>query len=148
MGQYSTTASTATLYTHGIGAGVQTEHFRNGLYLGFGTEDGGNFGGGRDTLLRYELSWQCVWIPLGPTRILSPHAGFRLGGMGVKSERWTGGSLKPGVALAAQVGLDLQIIRSFLLTAGVGYDANLGPDLGPTASTSGFAADLGGTLRF
>jgi hypothetical protein len=148
MMQYSTTTSTATLYTHGIGAGVQTEHFRNGLYLGFGTEYGGAFAGGTDTLLRYEVSWQCVWIPLGPTRTLSPHVGFRLGGMGVKSERWTGGSLKPGLALAAQAGLDLQLVRWFILTGGFGYDANLGPDLGPTASTSGFAADFGGTLRF
>jgi hypothetical protein len=68
--------------------------------------------------------------------------------MGVKSERLTGGSLKPGVVLAPQAGLDLQISRWFLLTGGLGYDANLGPDLGPTASTSGFAADFGGMIRF
>jgi hypothetical protein len=148
MGQYSTTSTTATLYTHGIGVGLQTQNFRNGLYLGFGTEYGGVFGAGTDTLLRYEVSWQCVWIPMGPTRILSPHVGFRLGGMGVKSERLTGGSLKPGVVLAAQAGLDLAISRWFLLTGGLGYDANLGPDLGPTASTSGFAADFGGMIRF
>jgi hypothetical protein len=79
---------------------------------------------------------------------LSPHAGFRVGGMGVKSERLTGGSLKPGIALAAQAGVDLQVVRWFLLTGDFGYDANLGPDLGPTATTSGFAVDFGGVVRF
>jgi hypothetical protein len=148
MGNYSTTNGTATLYTHGLGIGLQTQHFRNGVYFGFGTEFGGNFGTGTDTLSRYELSWQSVWIPLGPLSILSPHAGIRLGGMGVKSERLTGGSFKPGVVLAALAGVDLQITRWFLLTGDAGYDANLGPDLGPNASISGFAANLGGTIRF
>jgi len=79
---------------------------------------------------------------------LSPHVGFRLGGMGVKSERLTGGSFKPGVVIAPQAGLDLQIVPQLVLDADIGYDANLGPDLGPNASISGFALNLGATARF
>jgi hypothetical protein len=151
MLHYATTESPGsggTLYTHGLAVGLQSQYFKNGVYLGFGTEFGGVFGSGTDTLLRYEVSWQCIWAPLGPRRILSPHIGFRLGGMGVKSERLTGGSLKPGVALAALGGFDLEISRWFVLTGGIGYDASIGPDLGPTASVSGFALDFGGAVRF
>jgi hypothetical protein len=80
--------------------------------------------------------------------ILSPYVGFRLGGMGVKSERLTGGSLKPGVVVAPMAGLDVQMNRWVLVTGGIGYDANIGPDLGPNASISGFAFDLGAAVRF
>jgi hypothetical protein len=151
MGQYATTSgpgSAGTLYTHGVTVGRQTDHFKNGVYLGFGTEYGGPFGSGTDTLLRYELSWQSIWAPLGPMHILSPYVGFRLGGMGVKSERLTGGSLKPGVVVAPMAGLDVQMNRWVLVTGGIGYDANIGPDLGPNASVSGFAFDLGAAVRF
>jgi hypothetical protein len=144
----TTTPGTGTLYTHGVGVGRQTDHFKNGLYFGFGTEDGGPFGTGADTLLRYELSWQCLWVPLGPMHVLTPYVGFRLGGMGVKSERLTGGSLKPGVVVAPMAGLDVQVLRWVVLTGGIGYDANIGPDLGPNASVSGFAFDLGAAVRF
>ena len=151
MMNYATTANPGpggTLYTHGLGVGAQTEHFKNGVYLGFGTEFGGAFGAGTDTLLRYELSWQCLWNPLGSEAWLTPQIGFRLGGMGVKSERLTGGSLKPGVVVAVLSGLNLQISRWVSLSGGIGYDANLGPDLGPTASVSGYSVDFGGALRF
>jgi hypothetical protein len=43
-------------------------------------------------------------------------------------------------------GLGLQL-GPLDLTAGMGYDANLGPDLGPNASVSGYSFDLGATLR-
>ena len=148
---YATTESpgaAGTIYTHGLAIGLQKGNFKNAVYLGFGTEDGGVFGSGTDTLLRYELSWQFIWAPLGPMRTLSPHLGFRVGGMGVKSERLTGGSLKPGVVLAPLAGIDLVVARWIVLTAGMGYDANIGPDLGPKASISGFALDFGGTVRF
>ncbi len=79
---------------------------------------------------------------------MSPQVVFRIRGMGVKSERLTGGSLKPGVVLAALTGLDLQVQRRFVLTGGIGYDANLGPDLSPSASISGFSLDLGTRVRF
>ena len=151
MGNYATTTSpgaSGTLYTHGLAVGAQTEHFKNGVYLGFGTEFGGAFGAGTDTLLRYELSWQCLWNPLGSEALLTPQIGFRLGGMGVKSERLTGGSLKPGVVVAVLGGLNLQISRWVSLSGGIGYDADLGPDLGPTASVSGYSVDFGGALRF
>ena len=151
MLNYATTANPGpggTLYTHGLGVGAQTEHFKNGAYVGFGTEYGGAFGAGTDTLLRYELSWQSLWTPLGSMALVSPQIGFRLGGMGVKSERLTGGSLKVGVVLAAQAGVNLNLARWFALTGGVGYDANLGPDLGPNASVSGYAFDFGGSIRF
>ena len=151
MLNYATTESPGaggTLYTHGFAVGHQGDHFKNALYLGFGTEYGGVFGTGTDTLLRYEVSWQSTWAPLGTTQILSPHLGFRVGGMGVKSERLTGGSFKPGLVLAPQAGVDLMVQRWFLLTAGMGYDANIGPDLGPKASVSGFALDLGATVRY
>jgi hypothetical protein len=144
----TTTPGTGTLYTHGMSVGRQTDHFKNGVYFGFGTEYGGVFGSGTDTLLRYELSWQSIWAPLGPMHILSPYLGFRLGGMGVKSERLTGGSLKPGVVVAPMAGLDVQMNRWVLVTGGIGYDANIGPDLGPNASISGFAFDLGAAVRF
>ena len=151
MLNYATTESpgaAGTIYTHGLAIGLQKGNFKNAVYLGFGTEDGGVFGSGTDTLLRYELSWQFIWAPLGPMRTLSPHLGFRVGGMGVKSERLTGGSLKPGVVLAPLAGIDLVVARWIVLTAGMGYDANIGPDLGPKASVSGFALDFGGTVRF
>jgi hypothetical protein len=38
--------------------------------------------------------------------------------------------------------------RWVLVTGGIGYDANIGPDLGPNASISGFAFDLGAAVRF
>ncbi len=156
MLNYATTATPGdgTLYTHGFAAGRQTEHFKNALYFGFGTE----FGGGSDTLSRYELSFQLLYAPFGfdpfgqgsgaSTSLVSPHLGFRIGGMGVSSQTLTGGSFKPGVVLAAQAGLDLQILRWLVLTPGVGYDLNLGPDLGPNASVSGYSFDLGATLRY
>lgn len=154
MGTYSTTAGWNTLYTHGFAVGRQTDHFKNALYVGFGTE----YGGGPDTLLRYELSWQLLWSPFGfnpigrashtSTDLISPHLGFRIGGMGVDSQRLTGGSFKPGLALAAQAGLDLQILSWLVITPGVGYDLNVGPDLGPNASVSGYSFDLSATLRY
>jgi hypothetical protein len=151
MRLYASTTSpgNGTIYTHGISVGRQTEYFKNGAYIGFGMEDGGRYGGGTDTLRRYELSWECIWIPLGSDSILSPHVGFRIGGMGVQSERLTGNSLNAGVVLAALGGFDLQLGRWFALTVGMGYDANLMPlNLGPDASVSGYSFDLGGTLRF
>jgi hypothetical protein len=151
MGQYAsmtTPGGQGNLYTHGVGIGLQTENFKNGVYLGFGSEYGGVFGGGTDTLRRYELSWQCIWAPLGLTRILSPHVGFRVGGMGVQSERLTGGSFKPGVVLAALAGADLQVQPWFVLNGGLGYDENLGPDVGPNASLSGLSLDFGAAVRF
>jgi hypothetical protein len=148
MLNYATTASPSngTLYTHGISIGRQMEYFKTGLYFGYGTQYGGPFGAGTDTLLRYELSLQGIWVPLGSDSIFSPYVGVRAGGMGVKSERLTGGSFKPGVVLAPMAGLGLQL-GLFALTAGMGYDANLGPDLGPNASISGYSFDLGATLR-
>ncbi len=148
MANYATTVSprNGTLYTHGISVGRQMEYFKTGLYFGFGTEYGGPFGAGTDTLLRYELSWEGIWVPLGSDSIFSPYFGVRAGGMGVKSERLTGGSFKPGVVLAPMAGLGLQL-GPLALTAGMGYDANLGPDLGPNASVSGYSFDLGATLR-
>jgi hypothetical protein len=68
--------------------------------------------------------------------------------MGVKSERLTGGSFKPGIVLAALAGIDLQLQRWLVLTAGAGYDQNLGPDLGPNASISGFSLDARAEVRF
>jgi hypothetical protein len=144
----TTTPRYGTIYTHGISIGRQTEYFKNGVYVGLGLEDGGQFGSGTDTLRRYELSWEGIWVPLGSDSIFSPYAGFRVGGMGVKSERLTGGSFKPGVVLAALAGIGLQLGRWFAVTGGMGYDANLGPDLGPNASVSGYSFDLGATLRF
>lgn len=156
MLNYATTASPGdgTLYTHGFAFGRQTDHFKNAIYVGFGTE----FGGGPDTLLRYEISWQMLYTPFGfdpigrtsraSTKLISPHLGFRIGGMGVDSQTLTGGTLKPGVVLAAQAGIDLQVFRWLVLTPGMGYDLNLGPDLGPNASVSGYSFDLSGTLRY
>jgi hypothetical protein len=148
MANYATTVSpgNGTIYTHGISIGRQMEYFKTGLYFGFGTQYGGPFGAGTDTLLRYELSLEGIWVPLGSDSIFSPYVGVRAGGMGVKSERLTGGSFKPGVVLAPMAGLGLQL-GPFALTAGMGYDANLGPDLGPNASISGYSFDLGATLR-
>jgi len=150
MATYATTTTpgNGTLYTHGISIGRQTEYFKNGVYVGLGLEDGGRFGSGTDTLQRYELSWEGIWVPLGSDSIFSPYAGFRVGGMGVKSERLTGGSFKPGVVLAGLAGIGLQLGRWFAVTGGMGYDANLGPELGPNASVSGYSFDLGATLRF
>jgi len=151
MAMYASTTSpgNGTLYTHGISVGRQSEYFKNGVYIGLGFEDGGRFGSGTDTLRRYELSWEFIWVPLGSDSILSPHAGFRIGGMGVQSERLTGNSLNAGVVLAALAGLDLQLGRWFALTAGMGYDANLMPlDLGTNASVSGYSFDFGATLRY
>jgi hypothetical protein len=150
MGWYGTTASpgNGTILTHGISVGRQMEYFKTGLYFGFGSQDGGTFGSGTDTLRRYELSLEGIWVPLGSDSLFSPYVGVRAGGMGVKSERLTGGSFKPGVVLAGLAGLGLQLGRWFALTAGMGYDANLGPDLGTNASISGYSFDLGATLRF
>jgi hypothetical protein len=151
MAWYATTTSpgNGTLYTHGISIGRQTEYFKNGAYIGFGLQDGGQYGSGTDTLRRYELSWEGIWVPLGSDSILSPHLGVRVGGMGVQSERLTGRSVNVGVVLAALAGIDLQLGRWFALTVGMGYDANLMPvDLGTNASVSGYSFDLGGTLRF
>src|SRR5258708_12162657 len=111
--------------------GRQMGYFKTGLYFGYGTQYGGPFGAGTDTLLRYELSLQGIWVPLGSDSIFSPYVGVRAGGMGVKSERLTGGSFKPGVVLAPMAGLGLQL-GLFPLTAGMGSDPNLGPHLGPT----------------
>jgi hypothetical protein len=151
MAWYATTTSpgNGTLYTHGISIGRQTEYFKNGAYIGFGMQDGGQYGSGTDTLRRYELSWEGIWVPLGSDSILSPHLGLRVGGMGVQSERLTGHSVNVGVVLAALAGIDLQLGRWFALTVGMGYDANLMPvDLGTNASVSGYSFDLGATLRF
>jgi hypothetical protein len=150
MAMYSTTTSpgNGTLYTHGVSIGRQTEYFKNGAYIGFGVQDGGRYGSGTDTLRRYELSWEAIWVPLGSDSILSPHLGFRVGGMGVQSERLTGHSVNVGAVLAALGGIDLQLGPWFALTVGMGYDANLMPvDLGPNASISGYSFDLGATLR-
>jgi tetratricopeptide (TPR) repeat protein len=137
--------SSSALYTHGVAFGRQSETFKNAVYIGFGTE----IGGPSETLQRYELSWQLTWAPLGTTSPLSPHLGFRLGGMMATSNDFFGsGSLMPGLVIAPQAGVDLQAGRHVVLTAGVGYDANLGPDMGPNASISGYSLDLGGTIRF
>src|SRR6185312_4769875 len=79
MQRYSTLPSPTSLYTHGAAIGAQTGHFRNAAYFGFGTEIGTR--DGSDTLHRYELSWQCLWTPLGPYAVVTPYLGFRLGGM-------------------------------------------------------------------
>jgi hypothetical protein len=149
MARYATTGSpgNGTLYTHGISIGRQTEYFKNGVYVGLGLNDGGQYLGGTDTLRRYELSWEGIWVPLGSDSIFSPYVGVRIGGMGVISERLTGGPFRPGVVLAGLAGIGLQL-GPFALTGGMGYDQNLGPDLGPNASISGYSFDLGATLRF
>ena len=154
---YATTAGPGdgTLYTHGFVVGRQTEHFRHGVYVGFGTE----YGGGNDTLLRYELSYQLLWMPVGfdpiarstlsSTRFIVPFIGFRVGGMAVSSTVLTGNSLKPGVVLAAQTGLTLQPVSWLGLSAGLGYDLNLGPSLSRgDAGLSGYSFDFAGTLRY
>jgi hypothetical protein len=64
MRMYATTlglSNDGSLITHGISVGRQGEMFRNSLYFGYGTE----WGGGNDTLKRYELSWQFLYTPLG-----------------------------------------------------------------------------------
>ena len=134
----------SALYTHGLSFGQQSDTYKNAVYVGLGTE----FGGGTDTLHRYELSWQAAWAPLGMTSIVSPHLGFRVGGFMVSSDKLTAGSLKPGFVIAPQAGIDLNAGQHFVITGGVGYDVNLGPDLGPNASISGYSLDLGATARF
>jgi hypothetical protein len=158
MGTYATfvgPGDRSTLYTHGFVAGRQTEHFRHGLYAGFGTE----FGGGPDTLKRYELSYQLLYTPFGfdpiahsshpSTSLISPHVGVRVGAAGVDSQVLTGGSMKVGLALAVQAGFDLQVFRWLVLSPGVGYDTNVGIDLNRNdAGVSGFSFDLAATLRY
>ena len=146
MQRYSTLASPTSLYTHGFAVGRQTENFKNAAYFGFGTEIGTR--DGSDTLHRYELSWQCLWTPLGPNAIVSPHLGFRLGGMIFQSQFLTAGNAKTAFVAAAQGGLDFQLGRYVALTVGLGYDADLGPDLGPKASISGYSFDGGVSIRF
>lgn len=154
---YATTVGPGdgTLYTHGFVIGRQTEHFRHGVYVGFGTE----YGGGSDTLLRYELSYQMLWMPVGfdpiarssrsSTRFITPFIGFRAGGMAVNSAVLTKSSLKPGVLLAAQTGLMLQPFSWLGVSAGLGYDLNLGPSLSrDDAGLSGYSFDFAGTLRY
>ena len=68
--------------------------------------------------------------------------------MGVESDRLTQGGLEPGIVVAPQVGLDLQAGRYVVITAGMSYDANLGPSLVQNASVSGYSYDLGGSIRF
>jgi Tfp pilus assembly protein PilF len=143
--QYATTMSlgNGALYTHGIALAKQLDEFRHGVYVGLGTE----VGGPTDTLDRYEFSYQFLWSPLGPQALISPHVGGRVGGMGVTDELLTNGTMKLGLVFAPTLGLDLQL-RNFVLTLAADYDLNLGPDLGPDASVSGFALDLGATVRY
>jgi hypothetical protein len=147
MRMYATTLALAhdgSLYTHGLAVGFQGEHFRNAAYFGYGTE----WGGGADTLQRFELSWECLWSPLAQGNLLNPYLGFRAGAMMVDGKVLTGNSMRPGLALAATAGLKVQPTRLVSLTVGGGYDANVGPDLGPGAGISGYALELGASLRF
>ena len=149
MRTYATFASSssdnATLFTNGFHYGRQGELFRNSLYFGYGTQ----FGGGSDTLLRYELSWEALWTPMGAFGIISPHLGCRLGGILVHSEVLTGGDSKPGVVIAPTAGVDLNLGSTVVLTAGLGYDANLGVTFSHAdASTSGWSIDGGASIRF
>ncbi len=148
MGNYATAmvGNGAGLYTNGAAVGKQSGSFKNAVYLGFGNE----WGGGSDTLYRYELSWQFAWAPLGPGSPISPYLGFRAGGMMFKGVLLTQGSLKPGVVLAPQAGLDLQPSKYFVFTLAMSYDANLGPSFpsGVDATLSGYSFDGGVSVRF
>lgn len=146
MLRYSTLTSKAALFTHGLAAGAQTDHFRNALYFGYGTEIGTS--DGADTLLRYELSWQCLWTPLGGESMVSPFLGFRAGGTVFKSLFLTGGANRGVLLLAAQGGIELRLGRVFTLSAGMGYDENLHTRLSGGQGISGYSYDLGASLRF
>jgi hypothetical protein len=147
MRMYATTLALAhdgSLYTHGLAVGFQGEHFRNAAYFGFGTE----WGGGNDTLQRFELSYECLWSPFARDELFNPYVGFRAGGMMVDGKVLTGNSMRPGLVLAPTLGLQVRPTRLVSLTIGGGYDANIGPDLGARAGISGYALELGGSIRF
>ena len=146
MGRYATTnalGGAGALYTNGFALGRHTATFDNAVYLGFGTQ----YGGGSETLLRYELSWQFAWRPADWGAWISPRVGFRLGAMFVQSGLLTSSALDPGIVIAPQAGIDFQVARFLVLSVGAGYDENLGPDLGPGASVSGYSIDLGASFR-
>jgi len=146
MLRYSTLSSTAALFTHGIAVGAQTEHFRNALYFGYGTEIGTT--DGSDSLLRYELSWQCLWTPLGGDSIISPYLGFRAGGTAFQSQFLTNDKTRGVILLAAQGGFDVHIGHYFALTLGLGYDENVNTRLADNESISGYSFDAGAAIRF
>jgi hypothetical protein len=135
-----------SLFTHGLAVGRQSGDFKNGVYFGFGTEIGN--ASGTDTLHRYELSWQFLWTPLGPDAMVSPHLGFRLGGTIFSSQFLTGDSAKTAFVAAILGGLDVQVNHYVSVNAGLGYDANVGPDLPNGASISGYSIDFGAAVRF
>ena len=142
---YATTTKIGggALWTHGLALGSRSEDTRSALYLGYGSQSAGS-----DSLSRLEASWQYLWSAFGPGHFFNPYLGFRLGGTLLKSDLLTSGSQKLGLLGALQAGLDFQFGRHLVLTAGGGYDAILGPDLGDQNSVSGYSLDLGATLRF
>jgi hypothetical protein len=143
--RYNTTTKIGggALLTHGLSLGRQSDDTRSALYLGYGSQSGAG-----DTLSRIEASWQYLWSAFGPTRFINPFLGFRLGGGMMKSDLVTAGSQKIGLLAAAQAGIDFQLGKHLVLTAGGGYDAFVGPDLGDGNSLSGYSVDASGTLRF
>jgi hypothetical protein len=147
MRHYASTlafARSGSLFTHGFAYGRQGDDFRNAVYFGFGTE----YGGGTDTLRRYELSWQFLWTPLGVRRLVSPHLGFRLGGMAVSGQVLTGDSARDGLVIAPMGGVDVNV-GPVVLTAGLGYDAILNLTLARSdAGVSGWSIDGGASIRF